>query len=212
MLISDSHEFIFLRMRKVASTSMRDVLEPYCIPVPKGRLTHLKSRARLSMNYRNHVFRRHEDMVSTRRLMPRALFNRYFKFAFVRNPWERLVSEYIFLLRKTNHGRHKKVKSLAGFEQFIDMQIPRSEAYQSNMICDRGGRLLVDFIGKMETLEADWKKVCSKINIEYQPLPHKKNSNRGQYQEFYTPETIEKVRVHWARDIALFDYSYDLGS
>lgn len=209
MLISDSHEFIFLRMRKVASTSMRDILRPVCIPVPQGRFVHLKSRAHLSTNYRKHVFRAHEDILSARRLMPRALFNRYFKFAFVRNPWERLVSEYEFLLRKTDHGRHEKVKRLAGFAQFIDMQIPRRDAYQSNMLCDRGGVLLMDFVGKLEHLEADWKTVCERIQIDYQPLPRKNVTRRRHYQDYYTDATVEKVRIHWARDIALFNYQFD---
>ena len=188
---------------------MRDILRPLCIPVPQGRLTHLKSRARLSTSYHKYVFRAHEDILTTRRLMPRALFNRYFKFAFVRNPWGRLVSEYEFLLRKPNHGRHEKVKKLAGFEQFIDMQIPRRDAYQSNMLCDRGGVLLVDFIGKLEHLDADWKKVCEHIRIDYQDLPRKNVTQHRRYQDYYTPDSIEKVRVHWARDIALFDYQFD---
>lgn len=190
---------------------MRDILRPLCIPVPQGKLTHLKSRAKLSSNYHNHVFRAHEDIISTRRLMPRAKFERYFKFAFVRNPWERLVSEYEFLLKKTTHGRHKKVKNLAGFEQFIDMQIPRPDAYQSNMLCDRHGKLLMDFVGQLENLDADWEKVCKRIKIDYQALPRKNVTHHRRYQDYYNPETIEKVRIHWARDIALFDYEFDAG-
>ena len=209
MLISDSHEFVFLRMRKVASTSMRDELRPHCIPVPQSRFTHLKSRMRVSTHYHKHAFRAHEDILSARRLMPRALFKRYFKFAFVRNPWDRLVSEYEFLLKRTGHGRHKRVKQLSGFEQFIDMQIPRPDAYQSNMICDRGGVLLVDFVGRLENLDADWKTVCERIKIDYHTLPHKKMIPHRPYQDYYTPDSLEKVRVHWARDIALFDYHFD---
>lgn len=209
MLISDSHEFIFLRMRKVASSSMRDILRPHCIPIPQDRITHLKSRARLSTNYHKHVFRAHEDILSTRRLMPRALFERYFKFAFVRNPWERLVSEYEFLLKKTDHSRHTRVKNLAGFDQFIDMQIPRRDAYQSNMLCDRGGILLVNFVGKLESLDTDWKTVCEHINIDYHALPQKNVTQHRRYQDYYTPKSIEKVRVHWARDICLFGYQFD---
>lgn len=209
MLISDSHEFIFLRMRKVASTSMREILRPLCIPVPAGRLTHLRSRAKLSTDYHKHVFRAHEDILSTRRLMPADLFDRYFKFAFVRNPWERLVSEYEFLLKKTEHGRHARVKKLAGFDQFIDMQIPRRDAYQSNMLCDGDGNLLVDFVGKLEQLDVDWKTVCEHIKIDYQALPRKNATQHRRYQDYYTPDNVEKVSQHWAKDIALFGYQFE---
>jgi len=196
-------------MRKVASTSMREILRPHCIPVPQGRITHLKSRARLSTNYHKHVFRAHEDILSTRNLMPRAQFARYFKFAFVRNPWERLVSEYEFLLKKTGHGRHARVKNLSGFDQFIDMQIPRRDAYQSNMLCDRNGVLLMDFVGKLENLDTDWNRVCEHIKIDYHALPQKNVTRHRRYQDYYTPESIAKVGVHWARDIGLFDYQFN---
>ena len=115
MLISDSHQFIFLRMRKVASTSMRQILRPLCIPTPQGKLAYLKSRARLEWNYQQYVFRAHDNIVSAQRRMPRQDFDSYFKFAFVRNPWERLVSEYEFLLTSPAHGRYSRVKKLEDF-------------------------------------------------------------------------------------------------
>lgn len=209
MLISDSHEFIFLRMRKVASTSMRDILRPLCIQPPQGKFAHLKSRARLERDYHKHVFRAHEDILSTRRRMPKDRFERYFKFAFVRNPWERLVSEYEFLLRKTTHGRHARVKKLDGFDDFIKMQIPRRDAYQSKMLCDRDGKLLMDFVGKLENLNTDWQTVCNHIGIEYQPLPRKNVTDHRHYQDYYNTSSIELVRKHWHQDIELFNYQFD---
>ncbi len=100
--------------------------------------------------------------------MPAETFDRYFKFAFVRNPWDRLVSEYEFLLERPSHGRHARVKKLDGFKHFIEMQIPRKDAYQINMLCDRQGNLLMDFVGKLENLESDWQTVCTRIGIPYQ--------------------------------------------
>ena len=64
MLVSDSHEFIFLRMRKVASTSMKAVLTPICLPRPPGRIAHLKSRMQLEWNYHKYVFRAHDPILS----------------------------------------------------------------------------------------------------------------------------------------------------
>ena len=64
MLISDSHKFIFLRMRKVASRSMRAILQPLCIPAPGGRLQHVLSRTRLEWDYHNYVFRAHDPILA----------------------------------------------------------------------------------------------------------------------------------------------------
>jgi hypothetical protein len=209
MLISDSHEFIFLRMRKVASTSMKAILTPLGLPRPAGRIAHLKSRMHLERDYHRYVFRAHDDIRAAQRRMPADKFDRYFKFAFVRNPWDRLVSEYEFLLRKTQHGRHSRVKKLAGFKQFIHMQIPRRDAYQINMLCDNYGVVLMDFIGKIENLAQDWQTVCDRIGIEHQALPSKNVTAHKHYREYFDEECRQLVAEHWNREIELFEYTFD---
>ncbi len=209
MLISDSNEFIFLRMRKVASTSMKAVLLPLCIQRPTGRLAHLKSRAWLEWDYHKYVSRAHDDILAAQRRMPAEKFARYFKFAFVRNPWDRLVSEYEFLLERPAHGRHARVKKLDNFKQFIHMQIPRGDAYQLNMLCDRQGNLLVDFVGKLENLQSDWQTVCERIGIPYQALARSNVTQHRHFQDYYDNESKQLVARHWSREIELFEYGFD---
>lgn len=209
MLISDSHRFIFLRMRKVASTSMKTVLLPLCIPKPTGRFAHFKSRAWLEWDYHKYVCRAHDDIRAAQRRMPAEKFNQYFKFAFVRNPWERLVSEYEYLLERPTHGRHARVKKLGSFKQFIHMQIPRSDAYQINMLCNRKGDLLTDFVGKLEHLQSDWQTVCERIGIPCQPLPHKNTTKHRRFQDYYDNQSRQLVARHWCREIKLFEYDFD---
>ena len=209
MLISDSNEFIFVHMRKVAGTSMRAILSPLRIPRSKSRIAHIKSRALLEWDYQKYAFRTHADIRSVQKRMPANKFARYFKFAFVRNPWDRLVSEYEFLLRKDTHGRHARVKKLGGFTQFIQMQIPRNNAYQINMLCDRQGEMLLDFVGKFENLNKDWEFVCDRIGIPHQCLPRKNVTHHRHFQDYYDNESRQLVAQHWAREIDLFSYSFE---
>jgi len=148
--------------------------------------------------------------VAQRRL-PVRKFDQYFKFAFVRNPWERLVSEYEYLLERPLHGRHARVKKLKSFKQFIHMQIPRGDAYQINMLSNRQGDLLTDFVGKLECLQNDWQTVCEQIAIPYQPLPHSNVTQHRHFQDYYDNESRQLVARHWCREIKLFEYSFGDG-
>ena len=208
MLLSDSNEFIFVRVRKTASRSMWAALEPYVLPRPDGRWARFKSRTGLERDYRRFRFRAHEEITTAQKLLPPGLFKRYFKFAIVRNPWRRLVSEYEFILKTPHHGRHRKVKGLAGFPEFIEMQIPRRDAYQINQLTDREGRFLMDFVGKLETLDQDWETICKRTGIPHRELPRKNVSVSRPYTDYYTAETRDLVAKHWAREIEQFAYEF----
>lgn len=208
MLISDSHQFIFVRVRKTASQSMWAALEPYVLPRPAGRWARFRSRAGLERDYHKFRFRAHEEIITAQKLLPPETFERYFKFAIVRNPWRRLVSEYEFILKSPGHGRHERVRKLGDFAGFIEMQIPRRDAYQVHQLCDRDGNLLMDFVGKLESLEADWKTICDRIGIEHVPLPRKNVSVKRPYTDYYSSELRELVARHWAREIELFGYEF----
>jgi len=135
-------------------------------------MAHLKSRARLEWDYHKYVFRTHDDILAAKRRMPAEIFAGYFKFAFVRNPWERLVSEYEYILRQPQHGRHARVRRLKNFSEFIRMQIPRRDAYQINMLCDKKGRLLVDFVGKLVQLVAKhWAREIKEFDYDFDKFP-----------------------------------------
>jgi hypothetical protein len=209
MLISDSHEFIFVLIRKAASSSLLSLLRPYALNTPGGRWARLQSRAGLTRDYRQHAFRTHDPILEARRRMTPERFARYFKFSIVRNPWDRLVSEYEYIRSRRDHGRHRRVMRLGSFEGFVRMQIPRADAYQANMLCDRAGGLLLDFTGRFESLDADWQTLCDQLGIPQQPLPRRNVTGHGDYREYYDAALRDLVAQHWRRDIELFGYRFD---
>lgn len=207
MLISDSHKFIFVHIRKAAGSSIRDTLEPLSIQKPTDTLSKIKSRVlRMERDYHKYAFRQHDDINAAKRLMPPELFESYFKFAFVRNPWDRLISEYEFIRRRPDHGRHSKVMKME-FDQYIRYQSKRFDAHQINMLADSKGQLLMDFIGRFENLHEDWNFVTDKLGIVNKELSHRKKAGIKDYASYYTPETRALVAELWKRDIEAFGYS-----
>jgi hypothetical protein len=206
MLISDSHQFIFVHIRKAAGSSIRDTLEPLSLVKPTDNWSKIKSRfLRTEKDYKKYAFRQHDSITVAKRLMPPELFESYFKFAFVRNPWDRLVSEYEFIRRRPDHGRHSKVMKM-GFEKYIVYQSKRFDAHQINMLADKDGNLLMDFIGKFENLQDDWNRVTDKLGIENQELTHRKKAGIKDYNSYYTDESRALVSELWKRDIEAFGY------
>ena len=206
MLISDSHQFIFVHIRKAAGSSIRDTLEPLSLVKPTYNWSKIKSRfLRTEKDYKKYAFRQHDSINVARRLMPSELFESYFKFAFVRNPWDRLVSEYEFIRRRPDHGRHSKVMKM-GFEKYIVYQSKRFDAHQINMLADKNGNLLMDFIGKFENLHDDWNRVTDKLGIESKELTHRKKAGIKDYNSYYTDESRALVSELWKRDIEAFGY------
>jgi hypothetical protein len=206
MKISDSHKFIFVHIRKAAGSSIRDTLEPLSLIKPTDNWSKIKSRfLRMEKDYRKYAFRQHDDINVAKRIMPPQLFESYFKFAFVRNPWDRLVSEYEFIRRRPDHGRHSKVMKM-GFEKYIVYQSKRFDAHQINMLADKNGNLLMDFIGKFENLHDDWNRVTDKLGIKNKELTHRKKAGIKDYNSYYTDESHALVSELWKRDIEAFGY------
>lgn len=206
MLISDSHQFIFVHVRKAAGSSIRDTLEPLSIVKPTDTWSKIKSRfLKTEKDYKKYAFRQHDDINVAKRLMPPELFEAYFKFAFVRNPMERLVSEYEFIRRRPDHGRYSKVIKM-DFKNYIVYQSKRYDAHQINMLADKNGNLLMDFIGKFENLYEDWGRVTDKLGIENKQLTHRKKAGIKDYDSYYDDETRALVSDLWKRDIVAFGY------
>ena len=138
------------------------------------------------------------------------IFNSYFKFGFVRNPWDRTVSLYI---RRDRIQMSKKMS----FEEFVnwinfssDTCIhPIQHKYQIDQICDENGDIVVDFIGRFENLNKDWGYISNKLKIN-KVLPHIRYNprNNRHYTEYYTEKTKNIIAEKFYRDIEFFEYEF----
>ena len=100
---------------------------------------------------------------------------------------------------------------------------------QSEMLYDQSGNLLVDFVGKFESLQQDFDKVCQHLGFEDSSLPHVNSSDKKSrdlrrrvrnflrrngeselhgYVDFYDAETREFVSSLYRADIENFGYSF----
>jgi len=138
--------------------------------------------------------------------MPEQVFNDYFKFGFVRNPWDWQVSLYTFTLKLKSHHQHKLIKSMKNFDEYIDWRVHKDLHLQKDFFYDKD-QLLVDYVGKFETLEDEFVKICNILSIDAK-LPHLNASrNAKSYLDYYSNDSINMVSQAFEEDIKLFGYS-----
>ncbi|MBW2998482.1 sulfotransferase family protein [Candidatus Woesearchaeota archaeon] len=156
-----------------------------------------------------------------------AKYNNYFKFTFVRNPWDRIVSCYKNKIREKSLNNQHFVNGVfsrfitygtftpeMSFEDFVKAicEISDEDAnvhFQSQykFITDKKGKIIVDFIGQFENIDKDFNKICKKLKINVK-LPHLMKSEKKDYKEYYTKETKEMIRKRYKKDIEMFGYNF----
>ncbi len=121
----------------------------------------------------------------------------YFKFAFVRNPWSRLISIYKYM------GHSKKMD----FKSFL-MKSFKNELWnnrywfvcpQSEYVCDENGELILDFVGRFENLQDDFNYICTKIGLQETELPHVNKSEKTHNKDpkEITLKFLQKTLMPW---------------
>jgi len=212
MLLSYSSGFIFIHIEKAAGSSIQDALRPLAGQHPNShlrrRLTWLGPLNRVGGLYRALQFPEHVTAREVKRCLPASVYDSLFKFAFVRNPWDRLVSRYAHLLRSKDRRRHQFISRLEKFEDFLKWEIQRGSAFQHSYVADEHGNQIVDFVGRYERLQEDFAKVCARLKIQA-ALPHANISDHRDYRTYYTPETRDFVAKQFRRDIEMFGYNFD---
>ncbi len=155
-------------------------------------------------------------------------YREYWKFCFVRNPWDRLVSCFTEKIDRHSEAglgdRRRDGGVFAGldgfhpgmsFEAFVlrvceipDGPADRHFKSQHLFVTDRKRRLLVDNVGRFETLDRDFEFALRKMGAGDLKIPHLLKSKRRDYKEYYTPRLKDLVAERYRGDIGLFGYDF----
>lgn len=216
MPVSHSHKTIFVHIPKTAGTSIEAVLGMHGDKHDIGVVPYFNQ-----VLDREHLYGRqmqHMTAEAIRTVLNNdTLFDSYFKFTVVRNPWDRLVSALAWTDQKWVRGEEltvsgfdsqvRQLHSLLVTARTEPVQLPHFLYPQSLYIFDAARRPLVNFIGRYENLAADWRVICDKLGVNVE-LPARMKSHHRDYREYYSPETRQRVADMYALDISLFQYEF----
>ena len=218
MLLSLRYRFLFVHTAKTGGTSVRAALGRYKWTDPWRLPLFLCSRLSALSGHRLGIkFPRHAKAIAAQEMLPRELYDSLYKFCFVRNPWDLQVSSWHHLRRERPH----LVAEVSDFASFLRWKLDPERPYQfhvdtsielqSDYVVDLHGRVIVDFIGRYERLEADFAEACRAIGIAMPALPHRREAKdrKRDYRVYYDESTAALVAQHFARDLELFGYRFD---
>jgi len=145
---------------------------------------------------------------------PPSRYRKYFKFAFVRNPWGRLCSCWRNKVVDNNYFKfnEEKLEFMQNFENFVDyvggLNIESCDHHlrAQNKLIDINN---VNYIGRFETFSEDLVEVFHNLGIDLSNISKENASNTIKpYQQYYNSNLINKVSNIYKKDIQLFNYKY----
>jgi hypothetical protein len=147
-------------------------------------------------------------------VIPQKDWNNAFKFTIVRNPYDWLVSWYHYNIRKTPYKNMTFNEwVLADYPHHLHADYerkvqPANPVSQLDWIVDENGKILVDYVGKLENLEVEIEEICKRIGVKYRKIQQLNKSNREDYTGYYNSLIREKVEKDYSRELQAFNYQY----
>lgn len=217
MLIDNTKKFIFIHIPKTAGTSIRETLKMSCDDYLEELDNDLEKRL-----FRHRRFR----VIMNSKYSIDKNFKDYYKFAFVRNPWDRTVSRFHYykdcgkkiIKVIPNLTEKMNIYMKCSFDEFVSLHSPQYRSKhpflqhnQMDYIMDSKQKVGVDFIGRYENLQNDYDTICNTIGIPKIQLLHNNKSNHKHYSEYYTEETKAIIGQVFKKDIKVFGYEFEVG-
>jgi len=215
MLVSHRKRFIFTKTVKTAGTSVESYFEKYCMPDGEWQESHSRKEyvsetgiiGCRGANAKESTWYNHMSAADIRERVGREVWDNYYKFTVIRNPFEKLISGFSMF-------EHDKL--LDRIEGETPVERFRNWVQNGGSIRDRNKYLIdreecVDYFIRFEDLHGGIKHVCDHLSIPFEPsrVPEFKKGIRDDtlgVREYYDNETERLVRKRYAWEFEKFGY------
>ncbi|MCP3932317.1 MAG: sulfotransferase family protein [Bacteroidetes bacterium] len=236
MLVSHRKKFIFTKTAKTAGTSVESYFEQYCIPDWEWQESHWHDEyisetgiiGSRGPRHKGSTWYGHMPAKRIRDLIGQDVWDDYYKFTVIRNPYDKLISGYFFKEKRKKNYTYKKrtvkiVKKLLGIGDPISRVTGNTEIERFRCWLREGGDVIdrdkylidekecMDYFIRFENLHEGIRHVCDRLSISYEPtrIPQFKKGirhNRLEVKDYYDDETIRIVQSKYAWELKRFGY------
>jgi len=229
MILSHRYKFIFIKTNKTAGTSLEIALSKYCgerdvitpispederirrelgcrgpqnCPIPFSQYT-LRDWGRRVFLGKKLQFYNHMGAREIKRFVSEGVWDEYFKFCFERNPWDRVVSRYYWVLQNEPN------LSISDFIKHGGADMNKKRGFQLYTV---GGKIVVDKVALYENLDQELEEIAIRLGLPEKPvLPQAKSGyrkDRRHYSDLLSDEDKAVVSRLFAEEIAYLGYEY----
>jgi hypothetical protein len=206
VIISPNHKYVFVAVPKTGTHAVRQALRPH-MGAGDMEQVGLFVKRQFPIDDLAKVGHGHISLEQLRKFMDPAKFAEYFKFAFVRNPFDRFISYCSFITRERGAFKTDPQKVMRRV-----LANPPSEHVlfwpQNTFLVDGEGKLLTDYVGRVETMQQSFEFIASKIGVPAVQLQKVNATERSAYRDYYDQELIDGVAKLYADDLKLFEYDF----
>lgn len=208
MIISHRHRFLFFAIPKTGTHSVRQALRAHLGPEDMEQVG-LFVKKRLPYRELDGISHGHLSVRQIKPLIGAETFASYFKFAFVRNPFDRFVSYCAFMSRES--GEFERAPT-AFMKHVIYNLRPVDHVLfvpQYLFLVDEQGQLALDFVARTEDMQGSYDAICARLGLPGQPLERVNASRHRPYWTYYDDELVSLVSGIYRYDLELFNYRFE---
>lgn len=209
MIVSRRHNFIFAAVPKTGTHAVRQALRGHLGEEDLEQVGLFVDK-RFPWDDLAAIGHGHISLRQVRHVLGEDAFAGFFKFAFVRNPFDRFVSYCAFMLRG-NVLFEQRPRDV--MHHFLFVKPPENHILfqsQASLLTDADGvTLLVDKIGYVEDMQNSYNAICARIGIPSRSLDRVNASQHADYRRYYDEALIDGVAARYSHDLEMFGYNFE---
>mgnify|MGYP006288106723 CR=1 FL=1 len=207
MIISHKYKYIFIAVPKTGTHAVRNILRPH---MEEGDLEQVDLFEKKRLPWYQLALKQHGHIKAgeIRQFFDKSLWKTYYKFAFVRNPWDRFISLAFFIGRNSTDFKKDPtgfLHSIADNDHLFLNRILFRPQYE--FVMERK-KVMTDFTGRYENFQEDFNRICHKTGIPPETLPIINTTDHKHYREYYDETLKEKVFKRYKGDVEAFGYGF----
>ncbi len=222
-MISDKNKFVYIHVPKCGGMTITN----HFLNLTEDYPTNMKGKSTDSIMVRrpDNITHKHfgnsymhATLSELRKYYGNNHFTDYYKFATIRNTYERLISLYFWATGGSvlDVGRFKHLIGVSGLRGRVGVDFKNGKIKHSRgsapinfFLCDKDDELLVDDVYDINNITNDVKFIYNNINVDYNPLINKRNtSNHKHYSEYFTQEMLDIVDDIYEIEVKKFNFKF----